>query len=142
MYKINFLLNMSPIIKILVRKSYLRPMSFRCWPMSRTISWFDLPLMLQSLLCSDPSPLSLAKEPPLTVELDDDCSTDPLCCKQPLVGCNMVSSVSKCLFLRGGGTSPPSSESPLEASLAMGRLDLNAFPTSMQIYYWTTTHQI
>lgn len=111
-----------------IKLTYLSPMSFKCWPISRTISWLDLPLMVQPLLCSCPSPLSVAE--PLTVELDDGWSTDPLCCKQPLVGCNMVSSVSKCLFLRGGGTSPPSSESPLEASLATRRLDLKAFPTS------------
>lgn len=99
-------------------------MVFKCCPISRTISYSVLSNGLGSI-----SPLMVVLWGTMSVPFcwaDDDgiwsSSVAPLCCwvLQPFAGCCIVDSKEGRDFFRGGGASPPSSDSPLSARLANG----------------------
>ena len=119
-----------PRISKMVQATYLRPMVRRCWPMRRTMSWLVLSISLGELVLPLPfealSPLVMLPGPPepfwrpllegstAPFEVDET----PFSSTVPFAACCIVASSRVRCFLRGGGASPPSSDSPLEARLA------------------------
>lgn len=102
--------------------SYFKPSPLKCWPINRTMSWSTLDIGLVGVGFSVSPfivPLAAAEHAPFCWEVVGLCLASPLCCGQPLV-C-MVPADSRC-FLRGGGETPPSSDSDDEARLASGLL--------------------
>lgn len=99
------------------RGTYFRPISFKCCPISRTISSSTLFRTAVSVGYSSVSMLPFCFEdeavsyPSVTAPL-----REPFACWCIVL---LVSSTDTLVFLRGGGTSPPSSESLLEARLAV-----------------------
>lgn len=103
--------------------TYFSPIAFKCCPISRTISYSVFSNVLGSI-----SPLIVVLWGTISVpfcwaEEDGIWSSlvAPLCwVLQPFAGCCIVASKEGRDFFRGGGASPPSSDSPLEARLANG----------------------
>jgi len=104
-----------------IKQTYLSPIVLRCWPISRTMSWLVLSIILGEIspfgapltaLISDVSSV-----PFCSLEDAEWSSDTPLRCVQPFAACCIVASKVRDFF-RGGGASPPSSDSPLEARLA------------------------
>lgn len=105
--------------------TYLRPRPLRCWPIRRIMSWsvWDL-IFVDIVLWTSPliSTLSSKEQVPfcksLLVEADS-----PLW--QPLLACMLVLTAERRCFFKGGGDTPPSSDSALDARLAWNATLLN-----------------
>lgn len=96
----------------------MRPRPRRCWPIRRIISWsvcdlifVDIVLWTSPLISTFSSKEQVPFCKSLLVEADS-----PLW--QPLLACMLVLTSEKRCFLKGGGDTPPSSDSALDARLA------------------------
>lgn len=109
------------ICKLHIKQTYLSPIVLRCWPISRTMSWLVLSIILAEISPFGPPLIALISDVcsvPFCWLEDPEWSSDtPLRCVQPFAACCIVASKVRGFF-RGGGASPPSSDSPLEARLA------------------------
>lgn len=105
--------------------TYLRPRPRRCWPIRRIMSWsvWDL-IFVDIVLWTSPliSTLSSKGQVPFCKSLLVD-AVSPLW--QPLLACMLVLTAERRCFFKGGGDTPPSSDSALDARLASNATFLN-----------------
>lgn len=93
---------------------YLRPSPRKCWPISRIMSISERDIVLGGPGLSPESPFMLFSLLPFCIDTDWVSRGSPLCWgKDPFV-CILAQVLS---FFRGGGVTPPLSESEDDASM-------------------------